>query len=154
MHTGWMAQGRRTFAGERGWGRASIWLNRNGRGDIFKPGKVWCLAVTRGRAGRASHKFTLSYHLIATIAALAHGASQEVGRNLALEKSPWNYRWRPLRAPGQKLYFHPTGASPSAGARPRDRISSDMTRRRLFLRYDRECKISHFPDKEYLIYVD
>lgn len=50
-------------------GRTSIWLNRNGcKGDIFKPGKVWCLAVTQGRVGRASHKFTLSYHLIATVA--------------------------------------------------------------------------------------
>lgn len=57
-----------------GGGRASIWLNRNGRGDIFKPGKVWCLVLTRGCAGRASHKFTLSYHLIATIAAQTLGA--------------------------------------------------------------------------------
>lgn len=113
-----MAQGRRTFVAvtgkravvggkregvrerERG-GRESIWLNRNGRGDIFKPGKVWCLVLTRGCAGRASHKFTLSYHLIATIAAqalgAAHGARQEVDRNLAHEKSPWNYRRRSLR---------------------------------------------------------
>lgn len=38
--------------GGRGEGRrASIWLNRNGRGDIFKPGKVWCLALTRGALG-------------------------------------------------------------------------------------------------------
>lgn len=59
MHIGWMAQGRRTFVGVTGWwvangeggGRASIWLNRNGRGDIFKPGKVWCLALTRGALG-------------------------------------------------------------------------------------------------------
>lgn len=63
---------------ERG-GRESIWLNRNGRGDIFKPGKVWCLVLTRGCAGRASHKFTLSYHLIATTAAQTLGARSEAG---------------------------------------------------------------------------
>lgn len=47
----------------------SIWLNRNGGGDIFKPGKVWCLGGARagGGVGRASHKFTLSYHQMATI---------------------------------------------------------------------------------------
>ena len=82
---------------ERGGGRESIWLNRNSRGDIFKPGKVWCLVQTRGCARRASHKFTLSYHLIATMAAMpgsrrAYGARQKVGRNLAHEKSPRNYR--------------------------------------------------------------
>ncbi|KAK1129719.1 hypothetical protein K0M31_019434, partial [Melipona bicolor] len=61
---------------------ASIWLNRNGRGDIFKPGKVWCLGVRvwvgcRG-VGRASHKFTLSYHQMATIPVLgSRGPSQE-----------------------------------------------------------------------------
>lgn len=31
-------------------GCKSIWLNRNGGGDIFKPGKVWCLAVRGGSA--------------------------------------------------------------------------------------------------------
>lgn len=54
MPIGRMAQGRRTFVavtgkrvvgGERGGGRESIWLNRNGRGDIFKPGKVWCFSA-------------------------------------------------------------------------------------------------------------
>ena len=68
---------------ERGGGRESIWLNRNSRGDIFKPGKVWCLVQTRGCAGRASHKFTLSYHLIATMAAQALSGHTERGRRSA-----------------------------------------------------------------------
>lgn len=31
-------------------GRRSIWLNRNGGGDIFKPGKVWCLVARLARS--------------------------------------------------------------------------------------------------------
>lgn len=63
-----------------------------GKGDIFKPGKVWCLAVTRGLVGRASHKFTLSYHLIATVAqprlSREPGGRQKFGpREIALELS-------------------------------------------------------------------
>lgn len=84
----------------------SIWLNRNGRGDIFKPGKVWCLAGRGGRrwgrgrgVGRASHKFTLSYHLIASIPAqaLADRAKRST-EFLALGKHPFPSRFCVPRA--------------------------------------------------------
>ena len=38
----------------------SIWLNRNGGGDIFKPGKVWCL----GGRGRVSGVPRVSLHYL------------------------------------------------------------------------------------------
>ena len=38
----------------------SIWLNRNGGGDIFKPGKVWCL----GGRGRVSGVPRISLHYL------------------------------------------------------------------------------------------
>lgn len=74
-------------------GCRSIWLNRNGRGDIFKPGKVWCLAVRVGwyrGVGRASHKFTLSYHQMATIPVQALADRAKRSRDfLVLEKRPF-----------------------------------------------------------------
>lgn len=74
-------------------GCRSIWLNRNGRGDIFKPGKVWCLAVRVGwyrGVGRASHKFTLSYHQMATIPVQALADPAKRSRDfLVPEKRPF-----------------------------------------------------------------
>jgi len=51
--------------------------------------KVWCLAgVTLGRTGRASHKFTLSYHLIAARARNEPAGRQKFGpREIAPELS-------------------------------------------------------------------
>lgn len=74
-------------------GCRSIWLNRNGRGNIFKPGKVWCLVVRVGwyrGVGRASHKFTLSYHQMATIPVQALADRAKRSRDfLVLEKRPF-----------------------------------------------------------------
>lgn len=42
----------------------SIWLNRNGGGDIFKPGKVWCLGGGASGVPRISlHYLTIRWQL-------------------------------------------------------------------------------------------
>lgn len=93
-----------------------------GKGDIFKPGKVWCLAVTRGLVGRASHKFTLSYHLIATVAqprlSREPGGRQKFGpREIALELSI------------TKLWNKNIRRCASASSSLKNKISDDHTRR-------------------------
>lgn len=95
----------------------SIWLNRNGGGDIFKPGKVWCLggARARGGVGRASHKFTLSYHQMATIPfrGLADRAKRSAEREREREISYSSGKDRPSPRLPSPLSFPSRGGGAS-----------------------------------------
>lgn len=87
----------------------------------LNPGKVWCLAVTRGRVGRASHKFTLSYHLIANCSA-AQALSREPGRSAEI----WPSRNGALEL---SITVEQKYIRRCASSSLKNKISSDDTRR-------------------------